>query len=55
MSLSSNTKEWLRRNAGISLKGKTVVVTGANSGVGYKTAETMLYLGADVILPSPRW
>lgn len=50
MSLSSNTKEWLGRNAGISLKGKTVVVTGANSGVGYKTAETMLYLGADVIL-----
>lgn len=50
MSLSSNTKEWLRRNAGISLKGKTVVVTGANSGVGYMTAETMLYLGADVIL-----
>ena len=25
-------------------------MTGSNSGVGYKTAETMLYLGADVIL-----
>ena len=50
MCLSVKTKKWLGRNAGISLKGKTVVVTGANSGVGYKTAETMLYLGADVIL-----
>lgn len=50
MSLSPKTKEWLGKNAGISLKGKTVVVTGSNSGVGYKTAETMLYLGAKVIL-----
>ena len=50
MSLSAKTRGWLKRNADISLKGKTVVVTGANSGVGYKTAETMAYLGADVIL-----
>ena len=50
MSLSAKTKKWLKSNADISLKGKTVVVTGANSGVGFKTAETMLYLGADVIL-----
>lgn len=50
MSLTENTRKWLGKNAGISLKGKTVVVTGANSGMGYKTAETMLYLGADVIL-----
>ena len=50
MSLSPKTIAWLKRNADISLKGKTVVVTGANSGVGFKTAETMLYLGADVIM-----
>ena len=50
MSLSPGTKEWIGKHAGVSLKGKTVVVTGANSGVGRKTAETMLYLGADVIL-----
>ena len=50
MSLTTKTKKWLEKNAAISLKGKTVVVTGANSGVGYKTAETMLYLGARVIL-----
>ena len=29
MSLSPKTKEWLGKNAGISLKGKTVVVTGS--------------------------
>ena len=50
MSLSAKTKKWLKNNADISLQGKTVVVTGSNSGVGFKTAETMLYLGADVIL-----
>ena len=50
MSLTADTKSWLKKNADISLHGKTVVVTGANSGVGYKTAETMLYLGAHVIL-----
>lgn len=50
MSLTAKTKKWLEKNADISLMGKTVVVTGSNSGVGYKTAETMLYLGARVIL-----
>ena len=50
MSLTAKTKNWLKKNADISLEGKTVIVTGANSGVGYKIAETMLYLGAKVIL-----
>lgn len=50
MSLTGNTRKWLKRHADISLRGKTAVVTGANSGVGFKTAETLLYLGADVIL-----
>ena len=50
MSLNDKTKRWLKKNADVSLKGRTVVVTGANSGVGYKTAEVLLYMGADVIL-----
>lgn len=47
--LKEKTKRWLEKNACVSLKGKTAVVTGCNSGVGYKTAETMAYLGANVI------
>ena len=50
MSLTDKTKRWLNKNCNISLKGKTVLVTGANSGVGFKTAEISAYLGADVIL-----
>lgn len=50
MSLSKKTKKWLANNANISLEGKTAIVTGANSGIGYKTAETLAYLGADVVL-----
>ena len=50
MSLTDKTKRWLNKNCNISLKDKTVLVTGANSGVGFKTAEISAYLGADVIL-----
>ncbi|MBR3644551.1 MAG: SDR family NAD(P)-dependent oxidoreductase, partial [Parasporobacterium sp.] len=50
MSLSERTKTWLRSYCNISLKGKTVLVTGANSGIGFKTAETAVYLGAKVIM-----
>ena len=50
MSLTEKTKNWLNKNCNISLKGKTVLVTGANSGVGFKMAEITVYLGADVIL-----
>ena len=50
MSISVKTMQWLNKNCNISLKGKTVLVTGANSGVGFKTAEIAVYLGADVIL-----
>ena len=50
MSISDKTKQWLNENCNISLKGKTVLVTGSNSGVGFKTAEISVYLGADVIL-----
>ena len=48
--MTEKTRKWLKRNANISLTGKTVVVTGANSGIGFKTAESMAYLGANVIL-----
>ena len=50
MGLAEKTKRWLQTNCDTSLKGKTVLVTGANSGVGFKTAEIAVYLGADVIL-----
>ncbi len=50
MSLSGKTTRWLQKNCRISLEGKTVLVTGANSGIGFKTAEIAVYLGARVIL-----
>ena len=33
-----------------SLSGKTIVVTGANSGIGYKATEELVFLGARVIM-----
>ena len=50
MSLSEKTIKWIRRNCDVSLAGKTVLITGANSGIGYKTAEIAVYLGARVIM-----
>ena len=50
MSLSKKTVKWLSKNCLHSLQGKTVLITGANSGIGFKEAETMLYLGASVIM-----
>ena len=50
MSISKQTVKWLNANCHTSIKGKTVLVTGANSGVGFKTAEIAAYLGANVIL-----
>ncbi|MBO4391628.1 MAG: SDR family NAD(P)-dependent oxidoreductase [Lachnospiraceae bacterium] len=50
MSLSEKTNRWLNKQGITSLAGKTVLVTGSNSGVGYKNAEIVLSLGANVIL-----
>jgi retinol dehydrogenase-13 len=50
LSLSRKTKAYLSTKCPCDLKGKTLLVTGGNSGIGYKTAEIWLYLGGDVIL-----
>ncbi|MBR4911056.1 MAG: SDR family NAD(P)-dependent oxidoreductase [Clostridia bacterium] len=50
MALTNRTKKWLNKNHAPDLSGKTVIITGANSGVGYKSAEIALYLGAKVIM-----
>ncbi|MBP5618705.1 MAG: SDR family NAD(P)-dependent oxidoreductase [Clostridia bacterium] len=50
MSLSRATLRWLDKNGPASLEGRRVLVTGANSGVGFKTAEVAIHLGAAVVL-----
>jgi retinol dehydrogenase-13 len=50
MSLSKKTIQWLKKHAPVSMEGKTVLVTGANSGIGFKETELMLYMGARVIM-----
>jgi retinol dehydrogenase-13 len=50
MSLTQQTKDYLAFQCSCNLGGKTILITGGNSGIGYKTAELMLYLGGDVIL-----
>ena len=49
MAIKENTRKWLNKQ-NISLEGKRVLVTGANSGIGYKTVETALFLGAGIIM-----
>ena len=48
--LSKKTKKWLAKNTPVALTGKRVLITGANSGIGYKETEIMLYLGASVVM-----
>jgi NAD(P)-dependent dehydrogenase (short-subunit alcohol dehydrogenase family) len=50
MSLTKQTKDYLASQCPCDLGGKTILITGGNSGIGYKTAELMLYQGGDVIL-----
>ena len=49
MALKEKTKKWFNK-LNISFEGKTVLVTGSNSGVGFKTAEEALFLGAKIIM-----
>lgn len=46
MGLSEKTKAWLKDNCSVSLRGKTALITGADSGVGFQTAEILLQLDA---------
>ena len=50
VSLSEKTIRYLREECACSLKGKTAAITGASSGIGLKTAETLIGLGASVIM-----
>lgn len=50
LALSEKTKEWLQKNVGVSFENKHVLITGATSGIGLKSAEIMLYLKAGVIM-----
>jgi retinol dehydrogenase-13 len=50
MSLCKKTIKWFNKLKITSLENKTVLVTGANSGIGYKTCETIIYLGGNVIM-----
>ena len=50
MSLSEKTIRYLREECRCSLEGKTAAITGASGGIGLKTAEILVYLGAAVIM-----
>ena len=47
--LTDKTIGYINGHCG-SLSGKTIVVTGANSGIGYKATEELVFLGARVIM-----
>jgi len=43
-------KYWYRRAPFVDMSGKVVVVTGANTGIGFETAQALLHMGATVII-----
>ena len=57
MALKNKTVRYLKKRCDVSLKGKTALITGANGGIGFKTAEILIYLGASAETekePKPR-
>ena len=48
--LKKSTIKFINKKCNVNLKGKNVLITGANSGIGFKTAETFIYAGANVIM-----
>ncbi len=51
MALTEKTKAWIKKNADVDLTGKTVLITGANSSIGFKTVETMANLPCGAFIP----
>lgn len=50
MALTEKTKNWLLKNSVSSFNNKCVLITGATSGIGLKSAEIVLYLKAHIIM-----
>ena len=48
--MEKNIKRWLDKNFTANLENKTVVITGANSGIGYYVAYLCAYYKANVIM-----
>lgn len=48
--INKHISKWLNNNIYVSLKDKTVFITGGNSGVGFATSECFLSLGAKIYL-----
>ena len=50
VNMEKNIKRWLDKNFTANLENKTVVITGANSGIGYYVAYLCAYYKANVIM-----
>lgn len=48
--MNKKIKQYLDKKIDTNFKGKTVLITGANSGIGFEVANQLLYLGANVIM-----
>ncbi len=48
--LKDKTKAFLREKCLCEVRGKVAVVTGSNSGIGFKAAEELVFLGAKVVM-----
>lgn len=48
--MNNKIKEFIDKKIDTDLKGKTVLITGANSGIGFEVANQVLYLGGNVVM-----